>query len=127
MAIRMPWASGPAPDASLVLKEFDPGFRGSWAWEQPERFRARWLEDALKLHEGGDCWLTLPAVPFTKEQISPTRDSRLVWMQSIIHCTHYIAGAGEQAYLNREEAPEIQFLKRDPIERSDEAYTEFAP
>ena len=42
MAIRMPWAGGPDPDASLVLKEFDPDFRGEWAWEQPERFRARW-------------------------------------------------------------------------------------
>ena len=42
MAIRMPWTSGPDPDASLVLKEFDPEFRGNWAWEQPERFRARW-------------------------------------------------------------------------------------
>jgi hypothetical protein len=42
MAIRMPWASGPDPDASLVLKDFDPDFRGNWAWEQPERFRARW-------------------------------------------------------------------------------------
>lgn len=40
MAIKMPWANG--PDASLALKEFDPGFRGRWAWEQPERFRARW-------------------------------------------------------------------------------------
>jgi hypothetical protein len=36
---------------------------------------------------------------FTKEQISPTRDSRLRWMQSVVHCTHYIAGAGEKAYL----------------------------
>jgi hypothetical protein len=42
MAIRMPWAGGPDPDAALELKAFDPQFRGNWAWEQPERFRSRW-------------------------------------------------------------------------------------
>lgn len=91
---------------------------------QGEIVRARWLDEALKLHEGGDCYTTLPLVGFTKEQISPTRDSRLRWMQSVIHCTHYIAGAGEQAYLNSADAPEITFVKRDVIDRSDEAYTE---
>ena len=45
-------------------------------------------------------------------------------MQSVVHCTHYIAGAGEKAYLHPEEAPEITFVNRDTIERSDEAYTE---
>lgn len=93
---------------------------------QGEIVRARLLEGSLKLHEGGDSYLTLPAVDFTKEQISPTRDSRLRWMQSVIHCTHYIAGAGEQAYLNQSDAPEITFVKRDPIERFDEAYTEIS-
>jgi hypothetical protein len=81
----------------------------------------------LMLHEGGDSFVTLPATDFTKEQISPTRDTRLRWMQSVLHCTHYIAGAGEQAYLRREDAPEITFLTRDPIDRSDEAYTEIQP
>ena len=78
----------------------------------------------LQLHEGGSANLTLPATPFTPAQISPSRDSRLRWMQSVLHCTHYIAGAGEQAYLNRADAPEITFLTRDPIDRSDEAYTD---
>jgi len=41
-----------------------------------------------------------------------------------VHCTHYIAGAGESAYLHGEETPEITFLNREIIERSDEAYTE---
>lgn len=45
-------------------------------------------------------------------------------MQSVLHCTHYIAGAGEQAYLKHADAPEITFLTRDPIDRSDEAYTD---
>jgi len=76
------------------------------------------------LHEGGNSFITLPVTPFTKEQVSPTRDTRLRWMQSVLHCTHYIAGASERAYLRHEEAPEITFITRDPIERFDEAYTE---
>ena len=89
-----------------------------------ETVRARWLDGALKLHEGGDHYTALPATPFTKVQVSPTRDSRLRWMQSVLHCTHYIAGAGEQAYLNKADAPAITFVNRDPIDRSDEAYAE---
>lgn len=90
---------------------------------QGEIVRARMIDGLLKLHEGGDCFVTLPPVTFTKEQITPTRDTRLRWMQSVLHCTHYIAGAGEQAYLNRADAPEITFINRDSIDRSDEAYT----
>ena len=45
-------------------------------------------------------------------------------MQSVLHCTHYVTGAGEQAYLHQEDAPEITFVSRDAIDRSDEAYTE---
>lgn len=87
-----------------------------------EIVRARWLDGKLQLHEGGDSYVTLPAAEFTKEQVTPTRDSRLRWMQSVLQCTHYIAGAGEQAYLRKEDAPEINFVSRDPIDRSDEAY-----
>jgi len=91
-----------------------------------ETVRARRMPDgSLCLHEGGDCYVPVPTVNATKEQISPTRDSRLRWMQSVIHCTHYIAGAGEQAYLNKADAPEITFLPRDPVDRSDEAWTDF--
>lgn len=81
---------------------------------------------ALQLHEGGPAFinLPLPLAPLVKSQISPTRDSRLQWMQSVLHCTHYIAGLGEQAYLHPEEAPEITFLPRDPIDCQDEAWTE---
>ncbi|MFI5337260.1 MAG: hypothetical protein ACHQ5A_10780 [Opitutales bacterium] len=89
-----------------------------------EIVRARQVGGALKLHEGGDCYLTLPAAEYAPEQVSPARDTRLRWMQSVIHCTHYIAGAGEQAYLNQADAPEITYVKRDPIDRSDEAYTD---
>lgn len=89
-----------------------------------ETVRARCTDGTLKLHEGGDRYITLPPVSFTKDQITPTRDTRLRWMQSVLHCTHYIAGAGEQAYLNKADAPDITFVNRDPIDRSDEAWTE---
>lgn len=87
-----------------------------------ETVRARYTNDSLRLHEGGDTFVELPMVPFTKEQISPTRDSRLVWMQSVIKCTHYIPGAGEQQYLNCEETPEIEFVVRESVDRAGEAY-----
>jgi hypothetical protein len=91
-----------------------------------ETVRARRLPDgSLCLHEGGDCYVKLPPATFGPEQVSPTRDTRLRWMQSVVHCTHYIAGAGEQAYLNQADAPEITFLPRDPIDRSDEAWTDY--
>lgn len=92
-----------------------------------EVVRARSLDGQLKLHDGGGSYTTLAAAAFTKEQVSPTRDSRLRWMQSVVHCTHYVCGAGEQAYLNPKDAPEITFVPRDPVERSDEAWTEFDP
>jgi hypothetical protein len=116
-----------------VVQSSDPAVRraacdvGEFFADVPyegETVRARVADGALKLHEGGEAFINLPLVNFTKEQISPTRDSRLRWMQSVVHCTHYIAGAGERAYLRREEAPEITFVDRDPIDRSDEAYTE---
>jgi hypothetical protein len=91
-----------------------------------EIVRARFTGDTLKLHEGGDVYVTLPPCAFTKEQISPARDGRYKWMQSVLHCTHYVAGASEQHYLRRDDAPEITVVNRDPIERADEAYTELA-
>ncbi len=89
-----------------------------------EIVRAHLIDGALKLHEGGNSFITLPMTPFTKEQISPARDSRFRWMQSVLHCTHYVAGLGEQAYLQKNAASEVTFITRDNIDRSDEAYTE---
>lgn len=91
-----------------------------------EIVRARARAGGLYLHEGGDSFVTLAAAagPFEKAKISPARDTRLRWMQSVIHCTHYVTGAGEQAYLRPEEAPEIAYVRREDIERSDEAFTE---
>ena len=93
-----------------------------------EIVRARARDGGLYLHAGGDSFVTLPvpASGFAKEQISPTRDTRLRWMQSVIHCTHYVTGAGEQAYLRAEDAPEIEYVRREDIERSDEAFTEWS-
>ena len=78
-----------------------------------EIVRARFRDGTLKLHEGGDSFVTLPQTAFTKEQISPTRDTRFRWMQSVVNCSHYIAGAGEKDYLRPEETPEINFINRD--------------
>ena len=93
-----------------------------------EIVRARARDGALYLHEGGDSFITLPTATsgFLKEQISPTRDTRLRWMLSVIHCTHYVTGAGEQAYLRPEDAPEIAYVRREDIERSDEAFAELS-
>jgi hypothetical protein len=91
---------------------------------EDEVVRARCQDGSIILHEGGDSYVTLPATTFAREQVSPARDSRLRWMQSVVHCTHYVAGAGERAYLRPEETPEITFMNRETIEFPDEAYTE---
>jgi hypothetical protein len=118
-------------DGIRVARSSDPEFRRA-ACEVADFFldvpyegeivRARFQDGALRLHEGGEHYINLPSTSFTKEQVSPTRETRLRWMQSVIQCTHYIAGAGEKAYLRQEEAPEINFISRDFIERSEEAY-----
>ena len=89
-----------------------------------ETVRARFIDGALKLHEGGNSFVTLTDAVFTREQISPARDTRLRWMQSVVNCTHYITGAGEKKYIHPDSIPEIQFINREPICRSDEAYIE---
>jgi hypothetical protein len=93
-----------------------------------EIVRARARDRGLYLHGGGDSFVTLPVTAscFEKEKVSPTRDTRLRWMQSVIHCTHYVTGAGEQAYLRLEDAPEIAYVRREAIEASDEAFTELS-
>lgn len=116
-----------------VVRSSDPAVRAAacevddWFADVPwqgEIVRARRHGESLRLHEGGDCFIDLPPQTVTKVQLSPTRDTRLRWMQSVVRCTHYIAGAGEQAYLNKADAPDITFLNRDPIDRSDEAWTD---
>jgi hypothetical protein len=88
-----------------------------------ETVRARHARDHFELHEGGSSFIRLPMCGFEKNQISPARDTRLRWMQSVIKCSHYVTGASEQDYLDRSQAPGVQFIDRDVIERSGEAYT----
>jgi hypothetical protein len=89
-----------------------------------EIVRARYRDGKLLLHKGGDRFLEIPGQDFGPEQISPTRDTRFRWMQSVIQCTHYIAGASEQDYINTADAPQVKFIKRDEISDSGKAYTE---
>jgi len=81
-----------------------------------ELVRARRKGGRLTLHKGGGEFLDLPERETGKECVSPARDARLRWMQSVVRCTHYIAGASEMQYLNRDETPEIAFVERDSID-----------
>ena len=87
-----------------------------------ELVRARISPEALLLHKGGGSFLKLPLCDHDASQISPTRDTRFRWMQSVIGCTHYVAGASEIKYLNMAEAPGVEFIARDEISNSDRAY-----
>ncbi len=87
-----------------------------------ELVRARHRDGKLLLHKGADKFIELPAQNFAAHQISPARDTRLRWMQSVVHCTHYVCGAGERQYLNEADAPEITFVPRDEIAEADKAW-----
>ena len=89
-----------------------------------EIVRARYRDGKFLLHKGGDRFLEIPKAEVGQEQISPTRETRFVWMQSVIRCTHYVAGASEQHYINKADAPEVRFVRRDDISDSNKAYTE---
>jgi hypothetical protein len=89
-----------------------------------EIVRARYRDGKLLLHKGGDRFLEVPRGEFGAKEISPTRDTRFRWMQSVIQCTHYVAGASEHHYINKAEAPEVRFIERDEIADSGKAYTE---
>lgn len=118
-------------DGIRLERSSDPEFRKRAApvddyfvdvtWEG-EIVRARYRDGKLLLHKGADRYIELPAQPYDAAQISPTRDTRLRWMQSVIRCTHYVAGAGERQYLNEADAPGVIFAQRDEIADSDFAY-----
>jgi hypothetical protein len=118
-------------DGLRVERSGDPAFRKrataiddyfvDATWEG-ELVRARYRDGKMLLHKGGDNYLELPPQAFGPAQISPTRDTRLRWMQSVIQCTHYVAGAGERAYLNEADAPGVIFVQREAIADSDHAY-----
>jgi hypothetical protein len=114
-----------------IERSGDPGFRKratevddyfvDVSWEG-EIVRARHRNGKLLLHKGADRYLELPAQEYDATQISPTRDTRLRWMQSVIGCTHYVAGAGERQYLNEADAPGVLFVQREEIADSNHAY-----
>ncbi len=87
-----------------------------------ELVRARRQGSRLLLHRGGGEYLEVPFRETGTESISPTRDTRLRWMQSVVRCTHYVAGPGETAYLNRDETPEITFVPRDFVEGAHDSW-----
>jgi len=89
-----------------------------------EIVRARYRDGKFLLHKGGDRFLEIAGGEFGPEQISPTRDTRFSWMQSVIRCTHYVAGASEQHYINKADAPGVKFVNRDEISDFNKAYTE---
>ena len=118
-------------DGIRVVRSGDPAVRAKAASvpdffvdveHEGELVRARAAGERLLLHKGGDAYLELPFATPQPTQISPTRDTRLHWMQSVIGCTHYVNGAGELQYLNRDDAPGVQFITRDEISDSDRAY-----
>jgi len=77
------------------------------------------------LHEGGDQFIRFPInQPIQKSQISPNRDQRFAWMQSVINCTHYIYGEGEKEYLDISQFPDIKFIDREKIDQADYAWLE---
>ncbi len=78
-----------------------------------ELVRAKWEEGEFTLHQGGSEYLRLPHEEVQKRQISPHSSNRLRWMQSVIGCTHYITGTGEESYLKKKETPEITFHLRE--------------
>ena len=118
-------------DGIEVVRSSDPEFRRT-ACEISDFFvdvpyegeivRARMKDGKLSLFKGGGVSVELPPTPYRKEQMSPTRDTRFLWMQSVIGCTHYVCGLGEKSYMNLEESPDVNFVIRDTIDRSDEAY-----
>ena len=120
-------------DGIEVVRSGDQEFRMQ-ASELPTEFfadvpydgeivRAEMHEGALRLHEGGGKYFTIPS-PDTIEkwQKNPGRDQRFAWMQSVVHCTHYIAGMGENDYLKKEDFPDVEFVERETVEDSNYAY-----
>ena len=89
---------------------------------QGEIVRARAREGKFWLHKGGDKFIEVSGEGFGPEQVSPTRDTRFRWMQSVIQCTHYVSGASEQDYIDKADGPGVTFVAREAIDNSSEAY-----
>lgn len=114
-----------------VMRSSDPSFRAvTCAIEdyfvdlpyEGEVVRARARDGKFWLHKGGDRFIEVPAQSYGNEQVSPTRDTRFRWMQSVIGCTHYVSGASEQDYINKADGPGVTFAERETIADSGDAY-----
>lgn len=123
-----------------VVRSSDPKFREQTSVPPTDRYfvdveyegeivRAQMIEGKLQLHQGGGQYLALPEQPFNprlsggrdltiqqqRQRITPQAQERLPWMQSALHCTHYIMGDSETVYMDRTDTPDITFLQRDAI------------
>lgn len=87
-----------------------------------EIVRARARDGKFWLHKGGDKFIEVPAQDYGSDQMSPARDPRFRWMQSVIRCTHYVCGASEQDYINKADGPGVTFVERETIDNSADAY-----
>ena len=87
-----------------------------------EIVRARARDGKFWLHKGGNKFIEVPAQNYGPEQVSPTRDTRFRWMQSVIRCTHYVCGASEQDYIDKADGPGVTFVERETIDDSAAAY-----
>lgn len=73
-------------------------------------------------HGGGKTTEFETSNEIKKSQITPGRDNRFKWMNSVIHTTHYITGNSEYDYLKRDDFPKVSFIKRDQIEDQELAW-----
>lgn len=114
-----------------VARSSDPSFRSTACSiddyfvdlpYQGEIVRARERDGKFWLHKGGDKFIEVRAENYGPEQVSPTRDTRFRWMQSVIHCTHYVSGASEQDYIDKADGPGVTFVAREEIDNSSDAY-----
>ncbi|MDD2807661.1 MAG: hypothetical protein PHW95_04045 [Patescibacteria group bacterium] len=87
-----------------------------------EIVRARFKDGKVLLHRGGDQYIELPKQVIEKSQINPDRKQRFSWMQSVVHCTHYITGQGEGNYLETQNFPDVIFINREEITDPDFAW-----
>ena len=119
-------------DGIEVVRSSDKKFRESAAdlqeyfadvEYQGEVVRAQLLDGKLQVHEGGGKYLEIPMPEkIEKWQKNPARDERFNWMQSVLNCTHYVAGNSEFDYLNKENFPEVKFIKREQIDLAENAW-----
>ncbi len=90
---------------------------------QGEIVRAEMFEGKLRLHEGGGKYFNIETpANIEKWQKNPGRAERFAWMQSVIHCTHYIAGASEADYLTKSDYAGVTFVDREEIDKKSNAY-----